>query len=118
VKKGRSGGVRTGFQSKFILSIWMSFLVLQLLDEGGDMERFDGSEFPDATRLAPLLAGAEVMAALDDLDPGNLVTIEVADQLTKGCMKNFRAYVERVGYIFASFLHVKPKIAIEAAPYT
>ena len=31
VKKGRSGDVRTGFQSKFILSIWMSVLVLQLV---------------------------------------------------------------------------------------
>jgi hypothetical protein len=58
VKKGRSGGVRTGFQSKFILSIWMSVLVLQHLDEGGDVGRFDGSEFPDAMRLAPLYEAA------------------------------------------------------------
>jgi hypothetical protein len=64
------------------------------------------------------LTGAEVTAALDDLDPGNLVTVEVADQLTEGCMENFHTYVERVGYISASFLHVKPKIAIEAAPCT
>jgi hypothetical protein len=58
------------------------------------------------------------MAALDDLHPGNLVTVEVADRLTEGCMENFRAYVERVDCISASFLHVKPKIAIEAAPCT
>jgi hypothetical protein len=64
------------------------------------------------------LTGAEVMAALDDLHPGNLVTVEVADRLTEGCMENFRAYVERVDCISASFLHVKPKIAIEAAPFT
>jgi hypothetical protein len=58
------------------------------------------------------------MAAFDDSDPGNLVTVEVADQLTEGCTESFRAYVERVGYISASFLHTKPKIAIEAASCT
>ncbi len=36
----------------------MSVLVLQLVDEGGDMGRFDGSEFRDATCLAPLREAA------------------------------------------------------------
>jgi hypothetical protein len=58
------------------------------------------------------------MAAVDDLDPDNLVTVEVADQRAEGCMENFPAYVERVSYISVSFLHVKPKIAIEAAACT
>ncbi len=36
----------------------MSVLVLQLLDEGGDVGRFDGSEFPDGMRLVPLREAA------------------------------------------------------------
>jgi hypothetical protein len=65
---------------------------------------------------APQFAGlteAEVMAALDDRNPGNPIAVEVA-RLIEGYTENFRAHVERLGYFPASILHVKPQTAIEA----
>jgi hypothetical protein len=59
------------------------------------------------------LTETEIMAALADSDPGNPVAVEVA-RLIEGYTENFRAHVERLGYIPASFLHVKPQTAIEA----
>jgi hypothetical protein len=44
----------------------------------------------------------------------NPIAVEVA-WLIEGHTENFRAHVERLGYIPASFLHVKPQTAIEAA---
>ena len=59
------------------------------------------------------LTEAKVMAALDDPDPGNPIAVEVA-RLIEGYTENFRAHVERLGYIPDSFLRVKPQTAIEA----
>jgi len=59
------------------------------------------------------LTEAEAMAALDDPDPGNPIAVEVA-WLMEGYAQNFRAHVERLGYIPDSFLRVKPQTAIEA----
>jgi hypothetical protein len=59
------------------------------------------------------LTEAEVMAALADPDSGNPVAVEIA-RLIEGYMENFRAHVERLGYIPDSFLRVKPQTAIEA----
>jgi hypothetical protein len=53
------------------------------------------------------------MAALDDPDPGNPIAVEVA-RLIEGYTENFRAHVERLGYIPDSFLRAKPQTAIEA----
>ena len=55
------------------------------------------------------------MAALDHLDQGNLVTVEVADQLTEGCMENFRVSIADLGSflawaIRALFMSVKAAI--------
>ncbi len=59
------------------------------------------------------LTEAEVMAALNDPNPGNPVAIEVA-RLIEGYTENFQAHVERLGYFPDSILHVKPGTAIEA----
>lgn len=59
------------------------------------------------------LSEAEVMAAMQDPDPGNPIAAEVA-RLIEGYSENFRAHVERLGYMPASFLRVKPASAIEA----
>jgi hypothetical protein len=59
------------------------------------------------------LTEAEVMAALNDPDPGNPIAIEVA-RLIQGYGENFRAHVEKSGRIPESFLRVKPQSAIEA----
>jgi hypothetical protein len=59
------------------------------------------------------LSEAEIMAALNDPDPGNPIAVEVA-RLIEGYTENFRTHVERLGYIPHSFLHVKPNTAIEA----
>jgi hypothetical protein len=45
--------------------------------------------------------------------PGNPVAVEVA-RLIEGYTENFRAHVERLGYIPQSFLRLKPQTAIEA----
>ena len=80
---------------------------------------------PFSVRLAPMtrvvppllqftgLTKAEVMTALNDPDPGNPIAVEVA-RLIEGYTENFRAHVERLGYIPDSFLHVKPQTPIEA----
>jgi hypothetical protein len=44
---------------------------------------------------------------------GNPIAVEVA-RLIEGYSENFRAHVERLGYIPDSFLRVKPQTAIEA----
>ena len=65
---------------------------------------------------APQLTGlseAEVMAALNDRDLANPIACEVA-RLIEGYTENFRAHVERLGYMPDSILHVKPQTAIEA----
>jgi hypothetical protein len=59
------------------------------------------------------LSEAEIMAALNDPDPRNPIAVEVA-RLIEGYTENFRAHVERLGYIPDSFLHVKPQTPIEA----
>jgi hypothetical protein len=47
------------------------------------------------------LCEAEVMAALNDPDPGNPIAVEVA-RLIEGYTENFRDHVERWGYIPAT----------------
>jgi hypothetical protein len=59
------------------------------------------------------LSEAEIMAALNDPDPGNPVAVEVA-RIIEGYTENFRAHVERLGYIPDTILHVKPQTPIEA----
>src|SRR5712692_7371123 len=59
------------------------------------------------------LTEAEVMAALDDPDRGNPIAVEVS-RLIECYTENFRAHVERLGYIPDSFLRAKPQTAIEA----
>ena len=59
------------------------------------------------------LAEAEVLAALDDPDPGNPIAGEVA-RLIAGYTENFRVHCERLGRIPADILHVAPATAIEA----
>jgi len=54
-----------------------------------------------------------VNTALADPDPGDSIVVELA-RLMEGCSENFRAHVERLGYIPDGFLHVKPQTAIEA----
>lgn len=67
---------------------------------------------PPAPQFASLTE-AEIMAALNDPDPGNPIAVEVA-RLIAGYSENFRAHVERLGHIPDSFLQVKPQTAIEA----
>ncbi len=52
------------------------------------------------------LTQAEVMAALNDQDPRNPIAVEVA-RLIEGYTENFRAHLERLGYIPDSFLHLR-----------
>jgi hypothetical protein len=59
------------------------------------------------------LSGTEVTAALADPDPGNAIAAEV-NRLSKGYAENFCAYVERLGDIPNTILHVKPRTPIEA----
>jgi hypothetical protein len=59
------------------------------------------------------LTEAEGTAALDDPDPRNPIAVEAA-RLMEGYSENFRAHVERLGYIPDSFLRLKPQTAIEA----
>jgi hypothetical protein len=59
------------------------------------------------------LSETEIMAALNDPDPGNPIAIEVA-RLIEGYTENLRAHVERLGYSPQSFLRLKPQTAIEA----
>lgn len=59
------------------------------------------------------LTEAEVMAALNDPDPGNPIAVEVV-RLINGYGENFRAHVEQLGHIPDTILHVKPQTAIEA----
>jgi hypothetical protein len=59
------------------------------------------------------LTEAEVMAALNDPDPGNPIAVELA-RLIEGYTDNFRAHVERLGYFPSDILHVTPQTAIEA----
>jgi hypothetical protein len=59
------------------------------------------------------LTEAEIMAALNNPDPANPIAVEVA-RLIEGYGENFRAHVERLGYIPESLLHAKPQTAIEA----
>ncbi len=59
------------------------------------------------------LTEAEVLAALDDPNTANPIAVEVA-RLIAGYGENFRAHVQRLGYIPDSFLRVKPQTAIEA----
>jgi hypothetical protein len=59
------------------------------------------------------LTEAEVLAALDDPNTANPIAVEVA-RLIEGYSENFRAHVQRLGYIPDSFLRVKPQTAIEA----
>jgi len=54
------------------------------------------------------LTEAEVLAALDDPNAANPIAVEVA-RLIGGYGANFRAHVERLGYISDSFLRVKPQ---------
>jgi antitoxin HigA-1 len=54
------------------------------------------------------LTEAEVAAALKDPNPGNHIALAVA-RLIEGYRENFRAHVERLGYIPESFLRVKPQ---------
>ena len=55
----------------------------------------------------------EIMAALDDPHPGNPIADEVV-RVIEGFTENFRAHVERLGYIPDSFLQDNPQAVIEA----
>lgn len=68
-----------------------------------------GTPAPQFTSLTE----AEVMAALNDPDPANPIAVEVA-RLISGYVENFRAHVERLGYIPGTFLRLRPQTAIEA----
>jgi hypothetical protein len=57
--------------------------------------------------------GSRSHGRANDPDPGNPIAVEVA-RLIEGYTENFRAHVERLGYIPDSFLHVKPQTPIEA----
>jgi hypothetical protein len=59
------------------------------------------------------LSEAEVMAALEDPNPGNAVAVEVA-RLVEAYTENFTGQLERLGFIPESFLRVNPQTAIEA----
>ena len=59
------------------------------------------------------LTEAEIMAALNDPDPGNPIALEVA-RLIASYGENFRAHVDRLGRIPERILHIKPQTAIEA----
>jgi hypothetical protein len=48
------------------------------------------------------LSEAEIMAALNDPDLGNPIAVEVT-RLIEGYTENFRAHVERLGYIPPAF---------------
>jgi hypothetical protein len=54
-----------------------------------------------------------VLAALDDPDPANPIAIEIARLMT-AYTNNFRSHVERLGYVPADILRVKPRWPIEA----
>lgn len=54
-----------------------------------------------------------VLAALDDPDPANPIAVEIA-RLVTAYTRNFRDHVERIGYIPAHLLRVKPRWPIEA----
>jgi hypothetical protein len=53
------------------------------------------------------------LAALDDPDPANPIAVEIA-RLVTAYSDNFRRQVERLGYIPADILRVKPRWPIEA----
>jgi len=54
-----------------------------------------------------------VLAALDDPDPANPIAVEIA-RLVTAYTSNFRDHVDRIGYIPADVLRVKPRWPIEA----
>jgi hypothetical protein len=59
------------------------------------------------------LTEAAVLAALDDPDPTNPIAVEIA-RLVAAYTKNFEDHVERLGYIPADILRIKPRWPIEA----
>ncbi len=59
------------------------------------------------------LAEAQVMQALDDPDPANPIAVELA-RLIEGYTANFKAHVERLGYIPADIMHLQGRWPIEA----
>ncbi len=59
------------------------------------------------------LTEAAVLAALADPDSANPIAVEIARLLT-AYTKNFRDHVERLGYIPADILRIKPRWPIEA----
>lgn len=70
-------------------------------------------EFVTAKPEFTSLSDASVLEALNDTDPDNPVVMEVA-RLIDGYTRNFAATVERLGYLPASILHVRPGSQIEA----
>ena len=54
-----------------------------------------------------------VLAALDDPDPANPIAVEIA-RLVTAYTNSFKRHVERIGYIPADILRVKPRWPIEA----
>jgi hypothetical protein len=54
-----------------------------------------------------------VVAAFQDPDPANPIAVEIA-RLVTVYSENFRRHVERLGYIPADILRVKPRWPIEA----
>ena len=59
------------------------------------------------------IAEDAVLAAIDDPDPANPIAIEIA-RLVTAYTHNFRHHVERLGYVPADVLRVKPRSPIEA----
>jgi hypothetical protein len=54
------------------------------------------------------LTDAAVLAALGDPDPANPIAVEI-NRLVTAYTKNFRDHVERLGYIPADILRIKPR---------
>jgi hypothetical protein len=59
------------------------------------------------------LTEAAVLAALDDPDPANPIAVEIT-RLFTAYANNFRDHVERLWYIPADILRIKPRWPIEA----
>jgi hypothetical protein len=59
------------------------------------------------------LSEADVLAALDDSDPDNLVAKEVA-RLIAGYTENFCGHTARLGHMPEAILRIKPRWPIEA----
>lgn len=86
---------------------------IRLYSGGGFRYRSGMTEIIEPKPEFRRLSEAEVLAALGDADPENLIAIEVA-RLIAGYTENFQRHVERLGHIPSQILRVKPRWPIEA----